>query len=88
MSRQPTVSPPQNHLSVFLTVSLSFLPSRPCPFVWAFTGQSTTLLSTVQEAHVVRSQEADQQPLRSGPQFPHLQEEGSEIYQGLENCPH
>lgn len=31
-------------------------------------------------------QEACQQPLRSGPRFPHLREEGFAVYQGLENC--
>lgn len=56
--------------SVRLSVGRSLsLPPSPA---WAFAGGSTRLLSTVQEAHVVKSQEVSQEPSRAGPQFPHM----------------
>lgn len=77
-SHQPTASPPHDHVCL----SPSALPSPTTP---AFTEGSRTRLSRAQEA-CVPSQEASQQPLRPGPQFPHLQDEGFAVYQGLENC--
>lgn len=72
----PQVSPPQDHGRL----APSALPS-PTP-----AGIHGRVKDTPVQSPGGLCQEACQQPLRSGPRFPHLREEGFAVYQGLENC--
>lgn len=80
----PAHSFPTPGLSVCLSVSLLF--SLPHPPNQGIHRRVKNTPSQSPRGLCYQSQDADQQPLRSGSPLPHLQEEGFAVCQALRNC--